>query len=72
MRVIAVLLIIGGILALIYGGFSYVKHRDTASVGPMKISVEEKQRVNVPPIAGAVAVVGGVVLLLAGSRSRQV
>ncbi len=71
MRVLAILLIVAGLLALIYGGFSYVKHRDTADVGPVHISVQDRQRVDIPPVLGGLALAAGVVLLLTGSRPRQ-
>jgi hypothetical protein len=71
-RLVAVLLIVGGILALIYGGFTYVKDRDTAEVGPVRFSVEKREHVDIPPIAGAAALAGGIALLLVGTRSRSV
>ena len=64
MRVLAVVLLVVGILAVAYGGFSYTKDRTAADLGPLKIEVKEKERVNIPLWAGvAIAVVGGVLLL---------
>jgi hypothetical protein len=64
MRVLAIVLLILGILAIAYGGFSYTKERTAAELGPIEIRVEEKERVNVPLWAGvAVAAVGAVLLL---------
>lgn len=52
-----------GILAVAYGGFSYTKSTDMVNLGPIKIEVQDKERVNVPLWAGiAVAIVGGVLL----------
>jgi hypothetical protein len=52
-----------GILAVAYGGFSYTKSTDNVNLGPIKIEVQDKERVNVPLWAGiAVAIVGGVLL----------
>lgn len=52
-----------GILAVAYGGFSYVKSTDNVNLGPIQIEVQDKERVNVPLWAGiAVAIVGGVLL----------
>jgi len=62
-RMLAIALIIGGILALAYGGFSYTKETHTADIGPLHMAVEEKQRVNIPLWAGIAAIVGGVLLL---------
>jgi hypothetical protein len=47
-RIAAILLIVGGALALLYGGFSYTKDTTAAKVGPLELSVKEKQTVNVP------------------------
>ena len=67
LKIVAILLIIAGALGLAYGGFSYTKETHEADLGPIHISVEEKQRVNVPVWAGVGAiVVGG--LLLVGRR----
>jgi hypothetical protein len=64
MRVLAVVLLVVGILAVAYGGFSYTKNRTTADLGPVHIQVKEKERVNIPLWAGvAMAVAGGVLLL---------
>jgi len=66
MRTIAIVILAAGILALAYGGFSYTKETHDANIGPLKISVSEKQRVNVPLWAGvALAVVGAGLLVTA-------
>jgi uncharacterized membrane protein YidH (DUF202 family) len=66
-KIIAILLIVGGALGLVYGGFSYSKETHQADLGPLQVQVNETQRVNIPLWAGIGAIVGGV-LLLAGSR----
>jgi len=63
-RIIALVLIIGGALGLAYGGFSYTKEDHQAKIGPIDISVQEKQRVNVPMWVGIGAIVIGGALLL--------
>lgn len=68
MRMIAIVILAVGILALAYGGFSYTKETHDAKIGPLEISVSENRRVNVPLWAGvALAVVGGG-LLLSGKK----
>lgn len=64
MRMIAIVLLAAGVLALVYGGFSYTKETHEAKLGPLEISVSEKQRVNVPMWAGVVLVIAGASLLL--------
>ena len=68
MRLIAIVLLAAGVLALAYGGFSYTKQTHDAKVGPLEISVTEKQRVNVPVWAGVVLVVAGAGILLSGKK----
>lgn len=67
-KIIGVLLVVAGTLGLIYGGFSYTKEKHDVNLGPLKFSMEEKERVNVPVWAGAGAVAIGVILLLIGRR----
>jgi len=57
-----------GIVALAYGGISYTKHERVVDVGPIHATREKHETVPLPPVLGAVAVVGGVVLLVAGSK----
>lgn len=64
MRMVAIVILAAGILALVYGGFSYTKETHDAKVGPLEISFSENRRVNVPLWAGvALAVVGGARLI---------
>jgi len=64
MRLVGLVLLVAGILALAYGGFSYTKQTHEAKIGSLEISVSEKQQVNVPLWAGiALAVVGGGILV---------
>jgi len=63
-----VALIVLGALALVYGGFSFTKQTHQATVGPLSLSVQEKQSVNVPVWAGGGAVALGLVLLVMGGR----
>jgi hypothetical protein len=67
-RIVAILLIAAGIFALAYGQFSFTSTHDT-KLGPIKMSVDEKQTVNVPVWAGVGAIVIGGLLLFAGKKS---
>lgn len=64
-KVVAILLIVAGILALIYGGFTYTKTTHEAKVGPLDLSVKKQETVNVPVWAGVGAIVVGGILLFA-------
>jgi len=68
-KVIAILLIIGGVLGLVYGGFSYTKDTTVVKLGPLEVSAKERQTVNVPMWTGVGAiVVGGLLLVFGGKR----
>jgi TRAP-type C4-dicarboxylate transport system permease small subunit len=68
MRVVAILLIALGALALIYGGFSYTQDKTAAKIGPFELNVKQTKTVPVPMWLGIAGVVAGGVLLVAGSR----
>ncbi|MGO9514450.1 MAG: hypothetical protein ACLP2F_12535 [Steroidobacteraceae bacterium] len=65
-KLAAIMLIVAGALGLAYGGFSYTKATHQADVGPVHLSLNEKQYVNVPVWAGIGAIVIGGLLLLGG------
>jgi hypothetical protein len=67
-KIMGIVLIVAGIAGLLYGKFSYTKETHDVKLGPLELSVEEKQTVNVPLWAGVGAILGGGVLLLYGSR----
>jgi hypothetical protein len=68
LRIVAIALIAAGALALMYGGFSYTQEKTAVKLGPIELSVKEKQTVNVPMWAGVGAVVAGGLLLIFGGR----
>jgi hypothetical protein len=67
-RTIAIALIAVGLLALVYGGFSYTKDTTAVKLGPIELSVKEKETVNIPVWAGVGAIVIGGLLLVFGKR----
>jgi len=67
-RLIGILLLIAGALALAYGGFTYTKDTTAVKLGPVELSVKEKETVNIPVWAGIGAIVAGGLLLLVGGR----
>jgi len=71
MRLLGIVLIVAGAAALIYGGITYTKRRDTVNLGPFSASVRQKERVNVPPIVGGAVLAVGVALVLLGGRRRS-
>ena len=67
-KVVALVLIIGGALGLAYGSFSYTKETHDVKVGPIELSVKDKETVNVPVWVGIGAIVIGGLLLVFGSK----
>jgi hypothetical protein len=67
-KIIALVLIIAGVLGLAYGKFTYTKETHDAKVGPIELSVKDKETVNIPMWLGIGAIVVGAGLLLAGGR----
>ena len=67
-RMIAIALIVAGVLALLYGGFSYTKDTTAVKLGPIELSVQEKKTVNVPLWVGVGAIVVGGLLLVVGGK----
>ncbi len=67
-KLIGMMLIALGALALIYGSFSFTKETHQAKLGPLELSVKEKQTVNVPAWAGGAGIAIGIVLLVMGGR----
>jgi hypothetical protein len=64
MKLVGIVLLVGGILGLMYGGFTYTKETHEAKIGPFVLSVKDKETVNVPVWAGVGAIAAGVVLLV--------
>ena len=68
MKIAGIVLIVVGILGLAYGSFSYTKETHQAKLGPIELSIKEKETINVPVWAGVGAIVIGVVLLVGSNR----
>ena len=67
-KMAAVVLIVAGVLGLVYGSFSYTRDTHEAKLGPLELSVQERETVNVPVWAGVGAIVIGGALLLVGGQ----
>jgi hypothetical protein len=69
MKILGIALIAGGVLGLVYGGFTYTKETHEAKIGPLVLSVTDKETVNVPIWVGVGAIViGGLILVLANRK----
>ena len=69
-KIAAIVLIVAGILGLVYGSFSYTKDTHDVKLGPIELSVKDKQSVNVPVWAGVGGIVAGGALLFFSRRKN--
>ena len=65
---LGVILIILGALALAYQGITYTTHKKVLDIGPLQATEEQHKTIPLPPIVGAIALIGGIVLLVAGRK----
>jgi hypothetical protein len=70
MKIVAVALVILGIVALVYGGIGYTRQTTILDVGGIKATATEHQTIPIAPVAGAIALVGGIVLLVVPRKRR--
>ena len=66
--IIAIILIALGIAAFVYQGITYTTREKVIDLGPLKVTAEKTKTLPLPPIVGAIALVGGVVVLVMGSK----
>lgn len=68
MKIPGMILIVLGLFGLAWGGFTYTTREKVVDVGPIHATRDETHHVPLPPVAGALALVGGLVLVLAGKK----
>ena len=68
MKIAGIVLIILGVLAFVYQGFTYVTRETVVDAGPVKITADRERTVPLPPIVGGVAVLAGAALIFASGR----
>jgi UDP-N-acetylmuramyl pentapeptide phosphotransferase/UDP-N-acetylglucosamine-1-phosphate transferase len=68
---IGIVLIVVGALALAYQGINYTREKKVVDMGPMHVTTETHERIPLPPILGGLALVGGVILLVAGAKNKS-
>lgn len=68
MKIAGLILIVLGVLALVYGGFTMVYPDKVVDAGPIEISVDKKKSVPLPPLLGAIAIAGGIGLIVVGRK----
>jgi len=69
LKMVAIVLIVAGIIGLAYGGITYTKSSHDAKIGPLELSIKDKETVNIPVWAGVGAIVVGGLLLVSRSKA---
>jgi hypothetical protein len=70
MKILGFILILAGILALAYRGITYTKREEVLDLGPIEATVDQKKTIPIAPVAGALILATGVVLVLVDRRRR--
>jgi hypothetical protein len=65
---IGIILIVIGIVAFVYQGISYTTREKVVDIGPIQMTAEKTKTLPLPPIVGGVALVGGIILVVVGSK----
>ncbi|MGA9720574.1 MAG: DUF3185 family protein [Acidobacteriaceae bacterium] len=68
MKILGIVLIVVGIVALIYGGFTYSTTKKDVDMGPLQISHKQNHSVPLPPVLGVIAIIGGGALVYFGAK----
>ena len=69
-RIVAIALIVLGIVALLYGGITYTKREKILDIGPIEATTQTRETIPLPPVLGALAIVGGIALYVVAGRKR--
>lgn len=67
-RTIGLILIAIGIVALVVQGISYTTKEEVLDLGPVEVTKEERNTIPLPPVLGAIALIGGIGLVAVGGR----
>ena len=70
MRIAGIALIVLGIIALLYGGITYTTREKVLDIGPIEATAKTRKTIPLPPVFGAVAIVGGIALLVVAGRGK--
>lgn len=67
-RLVGIVLIVLGVVALAYQGISYTTRERVADIGPVEVTKESRKTIPLPPLLGSLALAGGIVLVAVGAR----
>jgi uncharacterized membrane protein YidH (DUF202 family) len=71
MKIIGVILIIVGVIALIYGGVTWTTHKKAVDLGPIQVEKAEQHSIPLPPLLGVIAIIGGGALFYFGAKEGK-
>ena len=69
-HVIGILLVVIGLVSVLFGGFRWTQQKTVIDIGPVKATTEEHKTLPIPPVVGALALVGGIVVLVVPPKRR--
>jgi hypothetical protein len=68
MKMLGILLIVFGVVALAYGGFSFTHKEKILDIGPIQATADKRETIPLPPVVGGIALVGGIAMLVMGKK----
>jgi len=69
-RIAGIALVVIGIVALVWGGVFWTNRETVIDAGPLQVTADQREGIALPPVLGAIALVGGIVLLVVPLRRR--
>lgn len=69
--IIGIILIVIGVMSFAYGGFTYTQREKVLDIGPIEATADKKKTVALPPLLGGISLVGGIALMMVGSRKSS-
>lgn len=70
MKLAGIIFVVLGVLALAYQGIRYTTREKLIDIGPLKVTASERKTIPLPPIVGGIALVAGIVLILADRKTK--
>jgi hypothetical protein len=71
MKILAILLIALGVVALAYGGITYTRKEKVLDIGPIHATADKRETIPLPPVLGGLAIAGGIALLVMGGKGKS-
>ena len=68
MKIVGIILIILGVIALVFGGITYTTKEKVIDLGPIEATAKKEKTIPLPPILGAISLIGGIVLLITSGK----